>query len=94
MGAVELGSSVGNLCGYESGARREAPRANRPCRLQRSRINFIDPDDKEFKETIQNIRKSWNCYGSSQQLNVQLQQFLETLETILRTARIELEEQL
>ena len=28
-----------------------------------------------------------------QQLNVQLQQFLETLETILRTARIELEEQ-
>ena len=30
---------------------------------------------------------------ANQQLNVQLQQFLETLETILRTARIELEEQ-
>ena len=30
---------------------------------------------------------------SNQQLDVQLQQFLETLETILRTARIELEEQ-
>ena len=30
---------------------------------------------------------------ANQQLNVQLQQFLETLETVLRTARIELEEQ-
>ena len=30
---------------------------------------------------------------ANQQLNVQLQQFLETLETILRKARIELEEQ-
>ena len=30
---------------------------------------------------------------TNQQLNVQLQQFLETLEMILRTARIEFEEQ-
>ena len=60
-------SNVGNLCRYESWARREAPRANRPCRLQRSRWQW--PSSSRTCN-FSNFKSRWQRFSKQREMSL------------------------